>query len=113
VSHALINPCELDVEVEVGTSADEVHDGPAVKDAVGTTVVEVEEGTAIEVQHGNVRHVCSSRRARFTTNLSIYFVISKYSSVYKFSIEYLIVFLKNIYAYDVNIISEMYKLKYL
>jgi len=92
VSHALINPRELDVEVEVGTSADEVHDGPAVKDAVGTTVVEVEEGTAIEVQHGNVRHVCSLRRARFTTNLSIYFVISKYSYVYKFSIEYVIVF---------------------
>lgn len=79
MSHSLINPRELDVEVEVGTSANEVHDGPAVsavKEAVGTTVVEVEEGTAIEVQHGTVRHVCSSRRARFTTNLSIYFVIS-------------------------------------
>jgi hypothetical protein len=77
LSHSLINPRELDVEVEVGT-ADEVHDGPAVKEAVGTTVVEVEESTAIEVQHGTgtVRHVCSSRRARFTTNLSIYFVIS-------------------------------------
>lgn len=75
MSHSLIKPRELDFEVEVGT-ADEVHDGPAVKEAVGTTVVEVEEGTAIEVQHGTVTHVCSSRRARFTTNLSIYFVIS-------------------------------------
>lgn len=74
MSHSLINPRELDVEVEVGT-ADEVHDSPAVKEAVGTTV-EVEEGTAVEVQHGTVKNVCSSRRARFTTNLSIYFVIS-------------------------------------
>jgi hypothetical protein len=73
LSHSLINPRELDVEVEVGT-ANEVHDGPAVKEALGTTI-EVEEGTAVEVQRGTVKNVCSSRRAHFTTNLSIYFVI--------------------------------------
>lgn len=73
----LINPRELVVEVEVGT-ADEVHDDPAVKEIGGghDTTVEVDEGTVVEVQHGTVKNVCSSRRARFITNLSIYFVIS-------------------------------------